>query len=105
MEHRGRKKETRASDSEFGGDRGVCSSEAPSAVQAVARSIRYQSESAFLSAIRTAINRYYRKIDTLPSRDEEAALDVGVQRDLARECVLDVDNLVNSWKVWKGRQA
>ena len=59
----------------------------------------HQSEASFLSAVRTAINSYYRKMDNARG---EVMFDIAVQRDMARECVLNIDNLVSAWRTWKG---
>lgn len=48
--------------------------------------------------IRTAVNAYYGKVDMLP---ESMMFDVETQRDLARECVLEVDSVLAIWRTWR----
>lgn len=48
--------------------------------------------------IRTAVNTYYTKIEMTP---EDKMYDVEYQRDLARECVLEVDSVLALWRIWR----
>jgi hypothetical protein len=48
--------------------------------------------------IRTAVNSYYSKVEALP---EGKMYDVEIQRDLARECVLEVDSVLALWRTWR----
>ncbi len=57
-----------------------------------------KSRSDFLAVIRTAVNTYYGKVEALP---EDEMYDVELQRDLARECVLEVDSVLALWRVWR----
>jgi hypothetical protein len=48
--------------------------------------------------IRTAVNSYYSKVDSLPSCK---MYDAELQRDMARECVLEVDGVLTAWRTWR----
>jgi len=48
--------------------------------------------------VRTAINTYSAKLEKLR---EDQMFDVAIQRDLARECILEVDSILGVWRVWK----
>jgi hypothetical protein len=65
----------------------------------VTRTYVPRNPSDFLSLIRTAINSYHGKVDSLRG---DVMFDVVVQRDMARECVLDVDNVLGMWRNWRG---
>jgi hypothetical protein len=67
----------------------------------VSRTITPKRESDFLSIIRTAVNAYYTKIDMLP---ESKMFDVETQRDLARECVLEIDSVLAIWRTWRAKK-
>ena len=52
----------------------------------------------FLDSIRSIINRYYRELENPIS---EKMFDIERQRDLARECVLQTDNVLNKFRTWR----
>ena len=52
----------------------------------------------FLDSIRSVINAYYRELE-VPS--SEKMFDVERQRNLARDCVLNIDNVLNKFRSWR----
>lgn len=57
-----------------------------------------KGEADFLSAIRTAINNYYKTLEVLSDTD---MYDRDLQLKLARDCVLEADHVLGLWRNWK----
>ena len=51
-----------------------------------------------MSAIRTTVNEYNRKLEGLT---EDRMYDEALQLDLARECILEVDCILGLWRNWR----
>jgi len=64
----------------------------------VSRTLTPKRESDFLSVIRTSINLYYGQIDSQP---EGAMFNIEAQRDMARNCVLEIDGILALWRSWR----
>lgn len=48
--------------------------------------------------IRTAVNAYNHKIEDLTGED---MYDIAAQRDMARECVLEIESVLALWRNWR----
>ena len=57
-------------------------------------------EADYLDCLRTITNNYNKALDRL-TRDPDLLYDVKVQRDLARETILEVEAVLDLWKVAK----
>ena len=55
-------------------------------------------ENDFLMRIQAAVHKYDRKLDTVP---ETEIFNLELQRDLARECVVEVDKAISAWRTCK----
>lgn len=101
MEHSGCEGEEGAADLKPRRGRGVRHTESRKVQDVPRTDIQKRpcsSESDFLSMIRTAINAYYKEIEGTKG---EAMFDVEHQRDMARECVLKIDDVLTIWRTQK----
>lgn len=80
------------------GDRRVHHPRAQSPTHPVPRGRVPKNPTDFLSLIRTAINSYYSRLEDLRG---DRMYDVELQRDMARDCVLEIDNVLSSWRGWR----
>jgi hypothetical protein len=95
--------EERAEDPESKRDRRVRGSHsrrrAKDAIQiGVSRTCVPKSDADFLDTIRSAVNAYNNKLDLLPP---SKMYDVELQRDMAREALLEIESILALRKVWK----